>query len=79
MDIKLIIRNRNPCRIKFFLDALVHFPLDRPVIFRCDPGAETNRNRALAQLIYEKLLFLRLKMRLLLNEAAQDVLRFSDS
>ena len=54
MDIKLIIRNRNPCRIKFFLDALVHFPLDRPVIFRCDPGAETNRNRALAQLIYEK-------------------------
>ena len=32
----------------------------------------------LAQLIYEKLLLLRLKMRLLLNEAAQDILRFSE-
>lgn len=78
MDIELVIRDGNSRRVKLFFDALIHFPFDRPVIFRCDPGAQTNRDRALAQLIYEKLLFLRLKMRLLLNETAQDVLRFSD-
>ena len=78
VDIELVIRDGNSRRVKLFFDALIHFPFDRPVIFRCDPGAETDRNRALAQLIYEKLLFLRLKMRLLLNEAAQDVLAFFD-
>ena len=78
MDIELVIRDGNSRRVKLFFDALIHFPFDRPVIFRCDPGAQTDRDRALAQLIYEKLLLLRLKMRLLLNEAAQDILRFSD-